>query len=705
MASRADDQVVYRFGNFRLDPAERLLVRHEQPLPLTPKSFDLLLYLVERHGRLVEKQALLAALWPNTVVEEANLAYNVSVLRKVLDESKSGPSIIQTVPTKGYRFTAPVVTTVRTRDPSLRQRPWGSRRNRNAGIAAVVLLISSAVIWSLLSRRGLEPPRVLPVTTLHGSEREPTLSPDGSQVAFVWDGGVVGRSNIYVQFIGSPDIRQLTSAPALDVSPSWSPDGTQIAFVRLESRRGPGNIHLISVLGGHETKLSDVPIKGQISWSPDSRVIAAGRAEQGRANESTALYVIPVENGEPRALTSTTWPAADRSPAFSRDGALVAYTSCESWDEGTCNVYLLHVDSAYRRVGSPHRLTSDAAYIAGLSWSRDGRSIVYGRQTMAARFYLFQLPATGANRPERIELAGAGAVEPWIARSRDRLMFSRSSSDVDIYRAAAGGATTPVIESSFADYQPQFSPDGRRIAFVTTRSGEFSEISIAAADGTGARPLTRGSERSQESPHWSPDGRQIAFDAQDDRRHLHVWVVDAEGGRPRQLTNSDGNQNCPTWSRDGRAIYYTEVRGPRKGLWRVPAGGGAPVRITAAAGGYLALESPDGKSVLYQATLGESPVMMMPLSAGRPRQVVTCAQPTGFAVHAEGVYYVECGSADDPAVHLVDLTTGRDRALGKLQAASAPLWMGLAVSPDGTAILYSKLVNVGADLMMIENFR
>jgi DNA-binding winged helix-turn-helix (wHTH) protein len=119
MTSGAVDLPVYDFGPFRLDPAERLLVRDGQPVSLTPKVFDLLVYLVERHGRLVEKQALLSALWPDAIVEEANLAYNVSALRKVLDDEVEGFSMIQTVPTRGYRFTQRVVATRLTAEPVL----------------------------------------------------------------------------------------------------------------------------------------------------------------------------------------------------------------------------------------------------------------------------------------------------------------------------------------------------------------------------------------------------------------------------------------------------------------------------------------------------------------------------------------------------------------------------------------------------------
>ena len=98
----------YHFGSFELDPGERLLRRDGQPVSLTPKAFDLLVYLVEHQGRLVEKSTLMAALWPDTIVEEANLAFQISALRKALDDGGSDEQLIQTVPTRGYRFAASV---------------------------------------------------------------------------------------------------------------------------------------------------------------------------------------------------------------------------------------------------------------------------------------------------------------------------------------------------------------------------------------------------------------------------------------------------------------------------------------------------------------------------------------------------------------------------------------------------------------------
>ena len=98
---------LYEFGPFRLDATERLLLRDEQHIPLTPKAFETLLVLVEHGGHVIDKDELMKKVWPNTFVEEVNLAKNVSSLRKILDSEQS-EHYIETIPKRGYRFVAGV---------------------------------------------------------------------------------------------------------------------------------------------------------------------------------------------------------------------------------------------------------------------------------------------------------------------------------------------------------------------------------------------------------------------------------------------------------------------------------------------------------------------------------------------------------------------------------------------------------------------
>src|SRR5689334_8335844 len=169
---------VFEFGPYRLDTMERVLIRDDLPVPLAPKTFDLLLALVERHGHLVEKERLLQLVWPDTVVEESNLSYNVSILRKTLGEG-DGLRLIETVPKRGYRFVAPVRTGSGRADPRPRNRQWAL-----VGLALAVL--GGAAAWLMGWGRDRSEPLLesTPVTAYAGSEIYPDLSPDGNHVAF-----------------------------------------------------------------------------------------------------------------------------------------------------------------------------------------------------------------------------------------------------------------------------------------------------------------------------------------------------------------------------------------------------------------------------------------------------------------------------------------------------------------------------------------
>src|ERR1700704_4056726 len=98
----------YEFGRFRLDAGERVLLRDREPVPLTPKVFDILLALVEQGGHIVEKDDLMKRVWPDSFVEEGNLTQNVSLLRKALGESPGGAQFIETIARRGYRFVATI---------------------------------------------------------------------------------------------------------------------------------------------------------------------------------------------------------------------------------------------------------------------------------------------------------------------------------------------------------------------------------------------------------------------------------------------------------------------------------------------------------------------------------------------------------------------------------------------------------------------
>jgi len=562
-----------------------------------------------------------------------------------------------------------------------------------AGLALTALVLAAGWLWRRSAANPASPPRLVPLTSMRGSEVGAALSPDGELVAFAWDGEKGdGNFDIYVKMIGSSEVRRLTTDPAWDIMPAWSPDGRQIAFVRM----GPEGlrIRLISPISGTDRKLGDFPVAfAGLSWSSDSQWLAA-RGEKG------GLCLLPAGGGEPRPLLIPHETGEPSFPTFAPDGRHLAYVSGVGF---SAHLAVVGLGPDYTPIGAPRRVTPGRFWgDGGLAWTRDSKSLLYTEQGLLR---LWRAEIDGRHAPQPVEIAGLGAQRPATAPRSDRLVVVKEQSDVDIFRFQAGQPATAAIVSSFQDEGPQFSPDGRRVVFTSARSGE-TQIWLADADGSSPKQLTHGPGGWRGWPRWSPDGRQIAYDAaQSESGRFDVWTVDAEGGSERRLTQDPGDENNPSWSGDGRFVYFAampeQADPPVAEIWRIPAAGGTAERLTHGGGGSP-YESPDGKTLFYMRRVAQpSTLLAMPLAGGPERELAKCV--FAFAVVPAGIYSLDCSDAPEPLV-VRDFSTGRARLLGKLdRGMRAP--PDMSVSPDGKTILYAKKVDNGADLLLIENFR
>ena len=314
------------------------------------------------------------------------------------------------------------------------------RRWLIAGVAVALTLAAAAAAISWRQPRLVVPPPTVVQLTTERQAGIGSFSPDGTQIAYSSAGERGENWDIYLRLVGEVEARRLTTDPTPDESPAWSRDGKQIAFVR--DHVDQPRIYLVSPLGGAARKVSDFPV-GTPSWSPDGRWLAAGKARSGN-DPPGGIHLISVENGETRAVTFPKPPAFDVSPAFSPDGQTLAYAGCEGAEAyPSCDVYVVTLDAALAPQGAARRLTQQRLWSAGLTWTRDGRSIVY-----SAANYLWRVGLDGSAGPERMEVAGR-AFHPRAAASRDRLIFVRPGSDSDLYRLPLGGSPAPLIESAF----------------------------------------------------------------------------------------------------------------------------------------------------------------------------------------------------------------------------------------------------------------
>jgi len=339
---------LYNFGSYSLDISSRVFTHSGEVVTLAPKTFDLLALLVKSNGRLLSKSELMASLWPGTFVEEANLSFQISTLRKALAED--GIEWIETVPKHGYRFRAEVDRPVQTYDgkpsqPAEEHVPLWKNRRLLAIVLAVGLaigFISVAVIrkavWSPRESAGSSP--AVPLTAYPGFEMQPSLSPDGSQVAFLWNGPTEDNCDIYVKLVGPGRPLRLTTSPAWDDSPAWSPYGRLIAFLRFNTSIS-ADVFVIPALGGPEHRVATISVRrqgtamysnrlkfaqtaGDLAWTPDGKWIAFG----GRPvdDEAPGIWLIAADGTEKRRLTRVGGQAlGDWTPSFSPDARTLAF--------------------------------------------------------------------------------------------------------------------------------------------------------------------------------------------------------------------------------------------------------------------------------------------------------------------------------------------------------------------------------------------
>jgi Tol biopolymer transport system component/DNA-binding winged helix-turn-helix (wHTH) protein len=713
-----ESKPVFEFGPYRLDTIERVLIRDGLPVALAPKTFDLLLVLVAHHGHLIEKDRLLQLVWPDTVVEESNLSYNVSILRKTLSDGE-GVRLIETVPKRGYRFVAPVRVCTAGPDPKRRNGGWVS-----AGLALAA--VAGAAAWLMGSRQDRSEPLLesIPVTAYAGSELYPDLSPDGNHVAFSWNGAEEGNYRIYVQQLGSSVPAPLTAGPGDDLSPVWAPDGRTLAFLRVHPGQHSASVYLLPFPGGAERKLTDLlyvrpnledRYGAEIAWYPNGEWLVI--TDRPSPSASPALCLISTSTGEKRMLLPPQGtPAADIAAAVRPDGRYLLFIRGKVF--GRTDLYGVSLSDAGMPEGTPIPLTSHVDYrTVSPVWGPDGSDIFFLAGPFTGDLKLWRMHGTKPGTARPVPLTGYGAVCLSTPRrgadSALRLIYTKSLQDRNIWRIREDRSGTvsppePLINSTRDDVNAQFSPDGSRIAFQSTRSGS-NEIWVCRSDGSNAMRVSNIGGAQVEGPQWAPDGERIIFHA-GPQGSADLYVVNANGGPALRLTREPTQESVPSWSRNGWIYFSSNRLGPTE-IWKMRAEGGAPIPVTSGRGGSVGLESIDGKWLYYsRLDLNARTISLrrVPVDGGEWKEVLPSLVNTrAFFVVEEGVYFIPAPGADKrTSIRFLEFSSGTIRDVAPIEKAAG--W-GLSVFPIARGlprtILYSQVDQDGNDLMLIQNLR
>jgi Tol biopolymer transport system component/DNA-binding winged helix-turn-helix (wHTH) protein len=731
------EQSTFRFGAFELSPQTRELRKHGVKLKLQDQPLHILLLLLEHAGEIVTREEIQKRLWPENTYVDFDNAINSAIrkLRDALGDSPENPRFIETLARRGYRFIAPLNGPVplqrpRSADPEETERRFPiQKRFWIVLIAALGLAIGAGVLYQRHSntRRmvndALPPP--VPLTSYPGFQWSPSFSPDGTRVAFTWH--EPGKPpGIYVKLIGPTDPVRLTSGEESDFAPVWSRDGRWIAFLRA---KGPLTcaVMLIPSLGGTARELTrlqldtfrfmyDRPWSATppfLAWSSDGRWLLAPEqtGPEGPPRVAPVRIVrISVESGEkspfllsldtdqnrrhePPPLTS-----GEQGLALSPDGKKLAFI--HAVDSPSTAVYWVPLTNEMMPAGPATSLHLDNSLCGGIAWDADGRTLIVSSNRRGS-FELWRLPVSSSVEPSRISVSDEYPIDLAISKSGQRLAYTHVSQGwniwrVDLTKGRVNNAAA-FISSSRDEFQPSYSADGKRIAFESNRSGN-EEIWVSDADGSHAVQVTSFGNALAGTPRWSPDGQQLAFDS-NAAGQWNIYVIPAQGGKPIRFTGGSGSKIRPSWSHDGKWIYYCASGDSGTQIWKKATTGGAEVQVTSH-GGCNQMESPDGR-YLYYLNKDNRVLSRVPLTGGDEVQIAELGglHPE-FTLGKHGVYFID--SFDTTTLKFLDYATRSIRVIGTLPG---PIIFGLTVSPDERRLLFGKSDSAGSQLMLVENFR
>ena len=654
---------IYSFDGFELDAANRQLRYEGEALLLPPKTFDVLVALVENNGRLVGKDEILAHVWGDQIVEESNLTVHISQIRKALGETKSNPRFIETVSGYGYRFVGDVSnlqdeeliieTETLSRitlekevsDAGISEMEEG-RRGEREKISALqnipasprlhvsasqkimvgtfaILLIVGGIFWLSIRNQNIsafapaalaDKQAQIKRLTSKGAVNFAVLSPDGKFFAYSFSERDSSQISLWLgQTSGNSDAQLLPAGDLVYFPRSFSADGNWLYYTASKPREfNNGTLYKIQVLGGVPQKLLG-GTSVYVVLSPDEKQVVFVRRNLEKKTE--ALVIVNLDGTGEREIAAHSmaeWSFLSFSLSWSADGTLVAY-GAENGKDNSHDIFAVNLAS-----GTVKRITSLGwIAISRIQWLRDGSGLV--------------------------------------AVARDKNSFAANQ----IWQIDYESGKAEKIVSDLQHYGSTLSLSADSNALVAVQATQESHIWIAPTENLAdARQITFGSSGHEGwfGVDWTADGK-IVFVARVDQS-LTLWTMDADGGRPEQITSAGFLDERPSATSDGKYLVFQSNRSGSTEIWRINSDGSDLRQLTFDGKNSVPHSTSDGKAIVYtHAVDGANSAWLISIDGGEARRI-TDAECYNARVSPDG-NFIACGYVDDGKTKLaILLVTG-----------------------------------------------
>lgn len=570
-------------GDVTISPSlNRIAIAHRQ-CRLQPRVMQVLLLLARHQGRSVTRDELLEQCWGGVFVAEDSLNRSIFQLRRALREVGATSLRVETIPKIGYSLVVdappppespapessvpgspvpgspgplapsgdgdgrqgpPPVPTPGQGEPATRV--LTGMAARLPLLMAVALLLVVLLVLGLLHHRregdfAAFPAYDMRALTLEpGMNLYPALSPDGKMAAYAHRNSFGDTDLMLRSTAPGGQATILTQTEDNDRYPVWSPQGDQLAFVRVDLDWNC-RLHIISIPAGKERLLA--PCLGDhmphLTWRPDGRALVLTALTDGEPGRSR-LMSVPLDGGPPSPVPVPADVGADDwMPAYSPDGSLLAFVRALPGRQ----MVLLVGDA---RTGHERRRLPLEPGISHFAWAADGQGFYVTNGSRRRRGLWHVDMRTGRWQQIMPSIGRLGLIS--VDRTRGTLLVETYRGHSDIVEFGPSGNQHVLLGSTANEYEPQLSPDGRVMAFVSDRLGG-PQVWLAVEDGP-PRPLTDLRATILTGLRWSPDGGRLLFVVENGTAH-DLYQVEPASGQTTRLTQDGRQKGIPVWLPDG----------------------------------------------------------------------------------------------------------------------------------------------------------
>ncbi len=653
----------FKLGPWVVRPSLNCVSRNGHDVHLEPKAMEVLVCLAQQDGSVVSKEKLIAEVWTDTFVGDDALIRCISDLRRALEDDPKAPRLIETIPKRGYRLLV-ITPPVNGSSPKKPQHRWW-----RAVLSLVAVGIVALAYWFL---RPLPPPKVLAYTALtHDRQRKfPPLVTDGSRLYFMMPkatGWTIAESSISGGETAPID-SHFDDIQMADISPT----GAELLIGQFSSQSlTEVPIYILPLPTGLPRRVGDV-LAHDASWSPNGKQIVYARGNE--------LFLAKPDGSESRRLVSLTSPAF--WPRWSPDGRVLRFTADGLWEVAADGTGLHPLLPGWK---------NRAAACCG-NWTPDGNYFVFHTEPRMNDCTLWAIREKGGFLRRR-------NLEPIPLTTGESNIFSPVPSRDGKKLLAIQGATQGQLvrfDVKSRQFVPYFSGiSAIRLAFSEDRQWVAYDI---FPDGTVWRSKVDGTERLQLSPssmiagapQWSPDGKQIAFAAFMPGKTMHIYTVSVDGGAPKQVTQGDRIDFFPNWSLDGNSLFFGNLPDDltATAIHQLNLKTNQLTTLTGSQGKWFPILSPDGDSIA--ALTGTNHLTLFDLKTKKWTELTqTQADYPAWSHDGKSVYFSSTAGGE-PAfyrVHIQDHKLERVVSLKDVKrptSATFASWTGLA--PDDSPL-------------------